>query len=274
MKTVFITGCNRGIGRHLIEMFYAKGYQVAGCDIDITEILELVEALEWDKKRYFFEPIDVSDSSRFNFAVEKTVEKYGKIDIFINNAGVIVPGFVSELQIKDIDNQIDVNLRGVIYGSRLATQQMLKQGHGHIINIASLAGVAPIYGLPVYSATKTAVRAFTIAMANELHHKNIKVSCICPDLVATNMLTQQLDYKAAALTFSGNKPLQVEDIADAIFERALGRNELEVMIPRSRGFLGKIGNLFPRLGFSITRMLEHKGLQKQQILKDNRIEVR
>lgn len=260
--TVFLTGCAQGIGRHLSEVFYEKGYHVVA-----TDVAPMPHTADWDPARCLTERLDVTRPADWERGMALALEKFGALDVLINNAGVIVPGFAESLTVRDIDVQIAVNLSGVLYGSRLAAQVMLRQGHGHLINVASLAGVAPIHGLAVYSATKAAVRNFTIAIAHELRQRGVAVSVVCPDLVNTAMLTQQLPDPAAALTFSGNKILTVEDVERAVFERALGRKQLEILVPCSRGLLGKIGNFFPELGQRLTASLVKKGLRRQEKMR-------
>ncbi len=116
------------------------------------------------------------------------------------------PGHTPELLDGDVELQIGVNLKGVIYGTREAARLMLRQPdlarRGHIVNIASLAALAPIPGLTVYSATKYAVRAFSLAAAEELRPLGIAVTVVCPDAVKTPMLDLQVGYEEAALTFT------------------------------------------------------------------------
>lgn len=261
--TVFITGCANGIGQHLAETFYQQGYQVIATDTDLEKLHR--QTTHWEVTRCLVERLDVSKIHEWEELVRQSVDKFGSIHILINNAGVVMPGFVSELDWRAIDLQVEVNVKGVLYGSQFAVKQMLKQGSGHLINFSSLAGIAPIMGLSIYSATKHAVRAFTLATYQELKGTGIHVSVICPDLVQTNMLTLQIDYPAAALSFSGDKVLTVKDIEKAVFERALGQKEVEIMIPRSRGWLSKIGNLFPALATSLTQSLSKKGAKNQAI---------
>jgi 3-oxoacyl-[acyl-carrier protein] reductase len=265
MQTIFITGCANGIGKHLVEKLQMLDYQVVATDIDF----EKLQSHQWNPQKVHLEKLDVSNSSEWQLVIEKCVRQFDKIDILINNAGVIVPSFVGELSIKSIDFQVDINLKGVMYGTKYAADVMLKQGSGHIINFASLAGVAPIQGLPVYSATKFGVRAFSLAAHQELKKRGIHVSVICPDLVDTNMLTVQLDHEAANLTFSGNKILTVSEIADAVLKRAIWHKEVEILIPKSRGFLAKIGNFFPLIADFLTNSLTKKGNQNRLKIQNN-----
>ncbi len=265
MPIVFITGCANGIGKHLVERMQSLDYQVIATDIDF----EKLKSHGWDTQKVHLEKLDVSNASEWNEVIERSLKKFGKIDVLINNAGVITPGFIGELSIKDIDFQININLKGVMYGTKLAADLMVKQGFGHIINFASLAGVAPIQGLPVYSTSKFGVRAFSLAIATELKKQNVAVSVICPDLVDTNMLTLQLDYEAANLTFSGNKVLTVNDIADAVINRAIKNKEIEIMIPRHRGLLAKIANFFPSIANFLTETMKKRGNQNRIKMRKN-----
>lgn len=264
MKTIFITGCANGIGKHLAETFVSLNYQVIASDFDL---IKLQQNSRLQHSEVLCLKLDVSKAEDWQEAIKKAVEKFKKIDISINNAGVITPNFLSDLSLQEIDLQLNVNLKGVMYGSKFAADAMIKQGFGHIINIASLAGVAPIKGLSVYAASKFGVRGFTLSIANEMKQKGIDVSVICPDLVDTNMLTLQLDYEAANLTFSGST-LSVNDIADAIINRAIKNKEVEILLPKSRGLLAKIGNFFPFLANFLTETLSKKGNKKRLALNN------
>ncbi len=260
-KTVFITGSANGIGKHLSEVFYNQEFNVVATDFLIEKLI--AQTASWNPENCLIEKLNVTDIENWQKVVQKTVEKFGKVDILLNVAGVITPGFISEFALKDIDYHIDINVKGVMYGTKIVADEMMKIGKGHIINFASLAGVAPIHGIALYSASKYAVRGFSLAITPELRAKGIQVSVICPDLVNTNMLTLQLDYKAAALTFSGNRALTVKDIEKAVLVNALQKNQAEILVPLSRGLTAKLGNLFPSVGFWLTENLTKKGLKKQ-----------
>ena len=261
-QTVFLTGCAQGIGGHLAQAFYGRGWQVVATDHDLPALQAATAA--WDPARRLVLALDVADPAAWEAAVAQAQARFGALHVLVNNAGVVAPGFAAELRVADIDWQVDVNLKGVLYGSRLAARLMSAQGHGHLINLASLAGVAPIHGLAVYSATKFAVRGFTLAVAYELARHGVAVSVICPDLVQTNMLTQQVGEPAAAMSFSGPAALTVHDVEHAVFGRALGQRQVEILLPASRGILAKLGNFWPRLGRLLTGRLMAKGQQVQR----------
>lgn len=134
------------------------------------------------------------------------------------------------------------------------------QEFGHIINIASLAGIAPVSGLSLYTASKFAVRGFSLAAAAEFRDFGIFVSVVCPDLVDTPMLTTQLDYpEESKLSFSGpKKVLRPEDITRVILE-LMENPRVQVCIPERRGLLAKIAGAWPKIGELFRANLESKG---------------
>jgi 3-oxoacyl-[acyl-carrier protein] reductase len=272
---VLITGAAKGIGRHLALCFLREKYQVVATDID-ADLLEKGWNLSSDGQNtegVHLERLDVTKPEEWRILCEKIKNRYGKLDVCINNAGVIIPSFIKELDIQTIDYQIDVNTKGMMYGTKYAADMMRMQGYGHIINIASLAGVEPINGISVYSASKFAIRGFSLAVVPELRQYGVRLSVICQDLVDTDMLTEQLDYKAAALTFSGKKYLQVEDIEHAVFKRALAKQEVEILVPKGRGLIAKLGNFFPSIGFKLTEILSQKGLKNLERIKRQRKQI-
>src|SRR5205823_4569252 len=111
--------------------------------------------------------------------------------------------------------------------------------HGHIINIASMAALAPIPGISLYSASKYAVRGFSLAAAQELRAHGVYVTVVCPDAVQTPMLDAQLAHDEAAATFSGPRLLTVEEVGRAIIGQGLARRPLEIYLPPSRGWLAR-----------------------------------
>jgi 3-oxoacyl-[acyl-carrier protein] reductase len=260
MPTILITGAANGIGFALTKHFLKADYQVIATDINTSSLDEIAT------KNLVVHQLDVTEPSQW----QSVFESINRLDVIINNAGIIIPGFVAEINLQEASKQIDINAKGCINGSVFAAKMMEKQGFGHIINIASLAGVAPIQGLPIYAASKAAVRSFTLSIAFELKQKGIFASVVCPDLVDTDMLTSQLAYESAALTFSGDKILQTDDIVDAIVIRAIKNKEVEILVPKSRGILAKLGNLFPTFGNILTERLSKKGLQTIHKIKTAR----
>lgn len=257
-----VTGAASGIGAHLASQLLARGARVCAADINLSAMAGLQAAAGPDQ--LMVEVLDVRDPAQWQALIERVRQRWQRLDVLMNVAGVIRPGFIEAFPANDVHLQLDINTKGAIFGTQAATRCMLEQGHGHIINIASLAGIVPVPGLSLYSASKFAVRGFTLAAAFELRARNIKVTAICPDAVQTPMLDQQVDREEAALTFSGRRtPLTVEDIGRAVLERALPKAPLEIMLPTSRGILSKIGSAFPGTSASLVERLRERGRQRQ-----------
>lgn len=252
-----VTGAASGIGRHLVHMLISRGESVVATDIN-----EL--AFELGAERLLTLRHDVTLSQDWERVVREGVSRFGRIDVALNVAGYLKPGWAHEMAATEVHRHFDVNVKGVIFGTQTVSRQMITQGSGHIINIASLAALMPIKGLALYSASKYAVRSFSLAVAQELAPHNVAVSVICPDAVRTPMLDLQKTYPQAAVTFSGSRILTVDDIAKVIFNEVLPHRPLEVFIPRWRGWLGRFGDLFPRLSFAARPLLDAIGRRHQR----------
>ena len=204
------------------------------------------------------------------FRVVETAKKLGlPISHLINSAGVIRPGFLEGYGLEDIDYHLNCNAKGTILGTTLIGRELKNQGFGHILNISSLAGLAPVSGLSLYAASKFAVRGFSLSVAAELKKYGVWVTVICPDLVNTPMLDLQLGYpEETKLTFSGPKQvLEAEDVVRAIL-RVMESPRALVCIPESRGLLAKIAGTWPWIGELFRKSLEKKGEKAIQSRKN------
>ncbi|RME92046.1 MAG: SDR family NAD(P)-dependent oxidoreductase [Candidatus Hydrogenedentota bacterium] len=263
-KTVFITGACGGIGRSLTEKFLKKGAIVIATDFREDGLQELRAEFDSEYEEELTTlSLDVTSQESWNQCIEFIDEHYPRgIDVLINNAGVLKPGYIPTITKEDIDFHIDVNVKGVMLGTVLCFP-FLQRTKGHIINLASLAGVAPVPGISLYSASKFAVRGFSLAAAAELKQYGIKVTVICPDAVQTPMLDLQKDYEEAALTFSGGKPLTPDEVANAILQ-VVGQDKLEVLLPPSRGILAKATSAIPEVADLLLEPLKQLGLAAQK----------
>jgi len=268
-KVVWLTGSASGVGLALTREFLARGYLVVASDINLLELRKQFSA-ELKNKNILLYKLDITKQSDWQIVLKATIRKFKKLDILLNIAGYVKPGFLLNIDAKDIDRHININFKGVLNGSLTAAQEMTKSKKGgHIINIASLAGLTPLPGMGLYSASKFAVRSISIVLAHELREKNIFVTVLCPDLIKTPMFDLQLNYeKESALVFSGRKPLTTQDIVNVMFRKILPKKPMEVTLPMYRGILCKIGNLFPRLNYAISHGLKKKGSDKIRSLRE------
>ncbi len=265
-STFFVTGAASGIGRALVTALAAHGAKGLAADLD-HEALESAAAAEGWPATILRQRLDVRSAANWQEAAVLFEERFGRLDYAFNVAGVIRPGHTPDLLDIDIELQIDVNFKGVVYGTRTAARLMLPNQAGHIVNIASMAALAPIPGLTIYSATKYAVRAFSLAAAEELRPQGIAVTVVCPDAVKTPMLDLQVDYEEAALTFTAPKFLEAGEVVGLILGKVLAKRPLLASLPKHRAFLARIADLFPSLARPIAGLLEKKGRKVQARLR-------
>lgn len=259
-KIVVLTGAGSGIGRQLANDLIHAGARLIATDINVNAIN--ISATTWPVDQFKIFTLNVADIQQWQELRENVLNEFGKPDILINAAGVIEPGYIHETTIEKINRQIDVNLKGSIYGVHTFSPDMVKAGRGHIINFGSLAALAPVPGLNIYSASKYGVRGFSLAISQELEDFGVQVSLVCPDAVNTPMLDYQKDKKEAALTFSGDKVLTVEDVSKAVFD-LLANPKKEVWLPFSRGSLAMASSLFPSVAKALRESLTRKGIKNQ-----------
>ncbi|MEM7332174.1 MAG: SDR family NAD(P)-dependent oxidoreductase [Chloroflexota bacterium] len=265
-KIALITGAANGIGKALAMKLIREGYQLLLTDLSSIELGDVFGSYLNDKVK--ITKLDVTSWHDWSAALAKLLETFGQIDYLFNNAGVVEPGWVHEVDETAVDTQIDVNLKGMLFGLRIVSEQMVKQGHGHIINIVSLAGIAPVPGLGVYAATKHGMRGLSLTAALELRDKGVFVSAVFPDLVNTHMLDAQLDREETAVTFSGRqKPLTTDDVVKTIL-KVMRTKQLEIGLPESRRLLAKLVNFFPRLGLWTQGIIAAKGAKQQMKIQE------
>lgn len=185
-KIVLITGGGSGIGRALCLELTSAGAVVICTDVDETKAGETTEFV--NDKNIIAKKLDVTQLADFETIVSWIVEKYGRLDIIFNNAGIAISGEMRDISPGQWKRIIDINLLGVIYGSQVAYEQMLKQGFGQIVNIASLAGlINDMVLLSPYSTTKRAVVSYSRSLRMEAKQLGVKVNVICPGYIRTQI---------------------------------------------------------------------------------------
>jgi len=184
-KVVIVTGAASGIGRALSQELARRGASVILADINPSPVEEAVGTItKADHKAETF-VLDVSDYDAVEKMVADTIARYGRLDYLFNNAGIAVGGEVRDCSIDDFRNVINVNLFGVVNGVAAAYPMMVKQGHGHIINTASIDGLIPFPGMVSYVASKYGVVGLSNALRIEGADLGVKVSVVCPGYIKT-----------------------------------------------------------------------------------------
>lgn len=226
-KVAIVTGSNRGIGKGIAIAFAKEGCNVVvNSHKDSTDANDVVNEIKKIGSDAIFIVADVSKENDVKNLVKKTVDKFGKLDIFVNNAGILVSGTVLTLTEKDWDRQMAVNLKGVFFGTKYAVEQMIKQGKGgRIINISSIAGLVGFPGISAYCASKGGVTELTREVALDCAKYGITVNAIDPGVIVTDMTKGMLDDDATKKMLMENTPVgrfgQPEDIGNAAVFLAL-----------------------------------------------------
>jgi NAD(P)-dependent dehydrogenase (short-subunit alcohol dehydrogenase family) len=179
-KVVLVTGGGRGIGRALTERFLAEGSRVVALDVAFGEETEPTGAYQSVR-------CDVSDPGSVQHAVGQVVDRFGTVDVLVNNAGVNVEGLVADLDPERWRSAFDVNVTGTFLMSQAVIPAMKRQGSGRIINAASFAAIVPSVGSAAYAASKAAVVQLTRVLASELGPWNVTVNAYAPGMIPTAM---------------------------------------------------------------------------------------
>src|ERR1700755_187923 len=187
-KVVVITGASSGIGESTAKLLAAQGAKVVLGARRSNRIDAVVQEISATGGKAIGFATDVTKRAEVEALIQRAVEGFGHVDVLLNNAGIMPIAPIEALKVEEWDRQIDVNIKGLLYGVAAALPHMQKQKSGHIINITSVFGIkvfAP--GGTVYCATKSAGRALTEGLRMELHSQNIRCTIISPGAVATEL---------------------------------------------------------------------------------------
>jgi NADP-dependent 3-hydroxy acid dehydrogenase YdfG len=196
-KVVVITGASSGLGEATARLLSAEGATVALGARRVDRLNSLADELTAKGGKALAVATDVTDRQQVKKLVDAAVEKFGRIDVMINNAGLMPSSPIERLKIDEWDRMIDVNIKGVLYGIAAALPHMQRQKGGHIINVSSVAGHKVTPNGAVYCATKHAVRALSEGLRSEVKPYNIRTTIISPGAVATELPNTITDPNAA-----------------------------------------------------------------------------
>jgi NAD(P)-dependent dehydrogenase (short-subunit alcohol dehydrogenase family) len=233
-KVVVITGGARGIGLATATALHKLGAKVAIGDIDETTVKESGADLGLE----VYGKLDVTDPSSFADFLDQVERQLGPIDVLVNNAGIMPVGRVIDEPDAVTRRILDINVYGVILGSKLAAQRMAPRGRGHVINIASLAGELHIVGLATYCASKHAVLGFTDSARLEYRAAGVKFSSVLPTFVNTELVAGTPGTK-------GLRNAEPAEIADAIVA-LIAQPRPRVRITKAAGALVVSQKFWPR----------------------------
>lgn len=194
-KVIVITGASSGIGMETAKMLATAGHKLVLAARREEQLKTLVDTIKSNNGEATYLVTDVSKYNEVEQLAELAIKTFNKIDIWINNAGIMPQAFLKEKNIKDWDDTIDINIKGTLYGIGATLPIMQQQNSGHIINISSVVGHFAHAGYAVYAATKWAVRAISESLREEvaIDKKNIRVTVISPGAINTELLNRVTD---------------------------------------------------------------------------------
>ncbi len=203
-KVAIVTGAARGIGAAIAERFLTAGALVGFADCDLAEAQKTASKLDPSGQRSLVVAVDVTSLQQTNDMAQQVIERFGRIDILINNAGIAGPNKpLVEVSEEEWDGVTDINLKGVFLCCKAVLPSMMRQRYGRIVNVASIAGKEGNPNLTPYSATKAGVICLTKALAKEVCTQGIYVNCITPAVIETPILRQvtqqQIDYMTSRI---------------------------------------------------------------------------
>jgi len=216
-KVVIVTGAGSGIGAATARRFSFEGATVVLCGRTRSKLEGVASTLPVE--RTIVHPADVRKFDEVASLVESTVERFARLDVIVNNAGVAPTGPITEVPIDDWHDVIATDVSGVFYGCRAAIPH-LKATRGAIVNVSSVSGLSGDWGMSFYNTAKGAVSNFTRAAALDCAADGIRVNAVCPSLTATDLTRDMLDDEKLMKAFRERIPLgdhaQPEDVAAAI----------------------------------------------------------
>jgi NAD(P)-dependent dehydrogenase (short-subunit alcohol dehydrogenase family) len=265
-EQAIVTGAGSGIGAALARALVAAGAHVSCTDID-GEAAERTAGAATGPGSARFARLDVTDAAAVQAAVDEVVSRTGRLDVMFNNAGIVWGGDTELITLDQWNAIIDVNIRGVVHGVAAAYPVMIRQGHGHIVNTASMAGLVPAGRLTSYAMTKHAVVGLSLALRSEAASRGVGVLVICPGAVETPILDKGAvgDFEGRSFFLTGQRSQTGYDpdlLARDIL-RAVERNRAILVVPR----LAHAGWLFVRLAPNLMQRASARMIARRRRLR-------
>ena len=227
-KVALITGGSRGIGKAIAKKFAKEGYDIVINYVSESAELGKVkeEMIENRNVDILFVKADVTNYNGCEEMIKEVINKFGRIDVLVNNAGITKDGLLMRMKEEDFDKVIEVNLKGTFNVTKNVIPYMMKQRSGKIVNISSVVGIGGNAGQANYAASKAGIIGFTKSVAKELASRNILANCVAPGFIKTDMT----DVLSDAVKENINKQIplnkmgEAEEVANAVYFLASEEN--------------------------------------------------
>jgi NAD(P)-dependent dehydrogenase (short-subunit alcohol dehydrogenase family) len=261
-KVAIVTGGGMGLGQALCEELAQRGAVVVIADMNEQAARQMAERLQQHGAQAQAIQVDVAHEAEVAHLIEHTVAEYGQLDYLFNNAGIAIGGDARDLSVDQWRRVLDVNLLGEVYGTLYAYQVMVRQGHGHIVNISSLSGLIPQPGNAPYCTSKHGIVGFSLSLRFEGADLGVKVSAVCPgdmktsiyeNMVVVNMPREEIVRVSRRSHYL--MPQQSAQEAARIILRGVVRNQALIVFPTAVQVIWRLYRWVPSL---IYRVMRHR----------------
>lgn len=261
-KTALITGAAGGLGQALAHDLAKLGYGLILTDRDGAALQSVAAAISVECEIIIADLRNSDDLDRLCMRIE---DPHNSVDLLVNNAGIAVPGAVSDISGDLLQAHVDINLVAPMRLSQAAARSMSARGQGHIYSVVSLAGIFPLKDTASYSASKFGLRGFNASLSLELAEHGVKVGGVFPSAIDTPMLQAEMeDPKGSPLNFSGSASALSPEETSAAILKSIQNGTLETHLPRSEGLMAGLVMSFPQYLGPVFRYLEKAGRKKQK----------
>jgi len=248
-KVAIVTGGASGIGRAVCQELGKFGATMVVADINLEGAEEVSKAISGNGGSATAAELDVRDAEAIQKLVDETFAEHGRLDYMFNNAGINIAGEVRDLLPEHWKRVLDINMMGVVHGTRIAYSVMVKQGFGHIVNTASLCGIMPVPLEAPYATAKHAVVGLSTSLRPEGAALGVKVSVFCPGVIQTPLLEKTVAVNSTMDDILSISPLGIMDLNDAIqaLLQGVARNQGMIVCPKDSKMSWRLYRLVPAL---------------------------
>lgn len=255
-KRVFITGAGSGLGLAIARHFGAQGWRVAATDVDPDRARAALQAIQTSGGNGIWAACDVRSAASIEQVRDRLQREWGGVDVIVNNAGVGSAGTVMDTPLEDWEWVLDINLMGVVRGCHIFAPLLVAQGGGHIINIASFAGIAQAPAMAGYNVAKVGVIGLSESLRAEVQPAGVDVSVVCPSFFKTNILEQFRSpaprLKEVAGKLVNRATATADNVASQIFN-GMQKNRFMIITHADARFFYRLKRFAPELSFKLFR---------------------
>ncbi|MEN0062995.1 MAG: SDR family oxidoreductase [Myxococcota bacterium] len=266
-RTAVVTGAGSGIGRATALELARRGMNVVVTDLDVEKVTPVAAEIEELGRKSSAHGFDVAKRGAWPGFLDEVIATHGSVQLLMNNAGVALTGPFLECSVEDLEWQLDVNLRGVMYGCYTFLPHLLEQDEAHLVNVSSIFGIVSMPDNAAYCMSKHAVRSLTESLEQEHWESNVRFSSIHPGAVATNIVSDGrfraggvfAQKQARKAIDQGIPPEQAANI----IVKGIQRNERRILVGRDAHFLARIYQAMPVSYRNVLRMYVNRLIRSQ-----------